>query len=516
MAAAALHERPGTTWQGDGRHDVGSAAGLRTSAGAPGRADLETLPEAGGPAPRPLRVRLAAFVVTLGGLLFGYDTGVIAGALPYMARGPEAGGLGLTPATEGLVTSSLLVGAAFGALLSGRVSDRHGRRRTLLVLAVIFLVGALGSALAPDLAVMVAARVVLGLAVGGASATVPVYLAELAPKESRGSFVAVDQLMIVTGQLLAYTVNAVLANTLDSPHTWRYMLVIASVPAVALWVGVHVVPETSRWYAAGARYGEALTTLRRTRPAGHDSVGEVLEMAEVAARESATRRLGRPDLRAPWIRRLMVVGIGVAVIQQVSGVNTIMYYAPTLLEITGLATDAALTATIANGVVSVLAAVLGLHIVRRLRRRAMLLAGQGGILVSLVALSVTFGAVIQPALDVGAVPPAAASYLVLGFMLLFLLFQQAALSPVTWVMLSEIFPLRMRGLGIGIAVFMQWIVNAAISFSFPVLVAAAGGAVTFLVFALVNVGAIVFSWRMIPETSGLSLEEVEGEFRRSA
>ena len=490
-----------------------TAVGDRAPARAVTRAGLEALPAAAGPAPRPLRVRFGAFIVTLGGLLFGYDTGVIAGALPYMARGEELGGLGLTPVTEGLVTSSLLVGAAFGALLSGRLSDRHGRRRTLLVLAVVFFAGAVGTALAPNLAVMVIARVVLGLAVGGASATVPVYLAELAPKESRGSFVAVDQLMIVTGQLLAYTMNAILANTVDSPHTWRYMLVLASVPAVALWVGVHVVPETSRWYAARARYGEALTTLRRTRPAAHDSVGELLEMVEVSGADDGAR-LGWRDLRVPWLRRLMVVGIGVAVIQQVSGVNTIMYYAPTLLELTGLATDAALTATIANGVVSVIAALIGLRIVRLVRRRTMLLVGQAGILASLAALSVTFGTVIQPTLDAGAVPPAAASYTVLAFRLVFLLFQQAALSPVTWVMLSEIFPLKMRGLGMGIAVFLQWIVNAAISLVFPGLVATAGGAVTFLLFALVNVAAMAFTWKVIPETSGRSLEELEAEFRR--
>jgi MFS transporter, SP family, major inositol transporter len=476
------------------------------------RERLETLPEADG-AVRPLRMKLAAFTITIGGLLFGYDTGVIAGALPYMSRPADQGGLDLSAAAEGLVTSSLLVGAAFGALLAGRLADRHGRRRTVLGLAVVFLLGALGTALAPGLTVMVAARVVLGLAVGGASATVPVFLAELAPKEKRGTYVAVDQLMIVTGQLLAYSMNALLANTVDSPHTWRYMLALASIPAVALWIGVHFVPETSRWYAARARYGEALTTLRRSRPAGHDSVGELLEMVDVTRQESDRGRYGWRDLRVPWVRHLLVVGIGIAVIQQISGVNTIMYYAPLLLELTGLTTDAALTATIANGVVSVAAALIGLRIVRRLRRRTMLLIGQAGILAALIALSAAFALAVEPALDAGHVPSAAASYSVLAFMLLFLLFQQAALSPVTWVMLSEVFPLRLRGLGMGIAVFLHWCVNAAISFTFPVLIEVLGGAATFLLFAAVNVGALVFARRMIPETSGQSLEELETDFR---
>nr|KEP23398.1 hypothetical protein DA06_08900 [Georgenia sp. SUBG003] len=473
---------------------------------------LATLPEADSPV-RPLRMRLVALAITVGGLLFGYDTGVIAGALPYMTRPADEGGLDLTAQAEGLVTSSLLVGAAFGALLAGRLADRHGRRRTVLALAVVFLVGALGTALAPGLATMVAARVVLGLAVGGASATVPVFLAELAPKERRGTYVAVDQLMIVTGQLLAYTTNALLANTVDSPHTWRYMLALASVPAVALWIGVHLVPETSRWYAARARYGDALTTLRRSRPAGHDSVGELLEIVEVARDERSRDRYGWRELRLPWVRRLLVVGTGIAVIQQVSGVNTIMYYAPLLLGLAGLATDAALTATVANGVVSVVGALVGLRIVRRLPRRTMLLVGQTGILGSLLALSAVFALAVEPALAAGEVPPAAVSLAVLGFMLVFLLFQQAALSPVTWVMLSEVFPLQLRGLGMGIAVFLHWCVNAAISFAFPVLVAAVGGATTFLAFAVVNVGAITFARRTVPETSGRSLEEIEADFR---
>lgn len=479
----------------------------------PERAQLQSLPTATGDVGRPVRVRLAAFVVTLGGLLFGYDTGVISGALVYMVRDPAEGGLGLSPVGEGVVTSSLLVGAAFGAVAAGRFSDRFGRRRTVLVLAIVFFVSALGTALAPSVGVMVVARVVLGLAVGGASATVPVYLAELAPKESRGSFVAVDQLMIVTGQLLAYTMNAVLAATVDSPHTWRYMLALASVPAVALWIGVHAVPESSRWYAAQQRYAEALATLRRTRPAEHDAVGELAEMVDVVHEEEGTEKAGWSAFRVPWVRRLLVVGIGIAVIQQVSGVNTIMYYAPTLLEITGLTTDAALTATISNGVVSVLGAAVGLMIVRRLRRRTMLLTGQAGIVGSLLALSVAFAVFVQPALAAGEAPPAAGSWTVLAVMGVFLFFQQAMLSPVTWVMLSEIFPLRLRGVGTGTAVFLHWCVNATISLLFPVLVDTLGGAWTFLAFAVVNVAAIVFAWRMIPETSARSLEELETDFR---
>ncbi|QTE30091.1 sugar porter family MFS transporter [Pengzhenrongella sicca] len=458
-------------------------------------------------------MKAIALVATLGGLLFGYDTGVIAGALPFMSDTVANGGLGLSPLTEGLVTSSLLFGAAFGALYGGRLSDRYGRRHNLLMLAAVFFVGAVGTAFAPSVAVMVAARVVLGLAVGGASATVPVYLAEIAPKELRGRLVAVDQLMIVTGQLLAYSTNAVLANVWDGHSTWRWMLFLCSIPAVALWIGMHRMPETARWFACKFRFGEAAEVLRATRTPGYDIKAELSEMLDVAQESDARREGGWADLKTPWIKRLVLIGVGIAVLQQLTGVNTLMYYAPTILTETGLGTNAALTATIANGVVSVIAAVAGLWLVGRFRRRNLLIIGQLGIIASLAAIATTFGLLVQPSLEAGTTPPTSSSYTVLAFMLCFLIFQQGAVSPVTWVMLSEIFPMRMRGFGMGLAVFLMWIANAIITFSFPLLISTFGGTGTFLVFAVVNVGTMLFSWRMVPETSHLTLEELEGEFR---
>ncbi|QTE31307.1 sugar porter family MFS transporter [Pengzhenrongella sicca] len=457
-----------------------------------------------------------AMVATLGGLLFGYDTGVIAGALPFMTDSAAGGGLGLTPVTEGLVTSSLLFGAAFGALYGGRLSDRYGRRHNILMLAVIFFVGAIGAALAPNVAVMIVARIVLGLAVGGASATVPVYLAEIAPKELRGRLVAVDQLMICTGQLLAYSVNAVLANVWDGHSTWRWMLFACSIPAIALWIGMHRMPETARWFAGRFRFAEAAQVLTSTRRPDYDVKGELGEMLTVAQESAITREGGWADLRTPWIKRLVLIGVGIAVLQQLTGVNTLMYYAPTILTETGLGTNTALTATIANGVVSVLASAVGLWLVGRFRRRQLLLVGQVGIIASLTAITLTFGLLIQPSLAAGTTPAVSSSYTVLAFMLCFLVFQQGAVSPVTWVMLSEIFPMTMRGFGMGLAVFLMWIANAIISFSFPVLISTFGGTGTFGVFACINVGTALFTWKLVPETAHLTLEELEEEFRHAS
>lgn len=455
-----------------------------------------------------ISMKVIAFIATLGGLLFGFDTGVIAGALPFMELPVDEGGLGLTPLTEGLVTSSLLIGAAFGALYGGRLSDRYGRRHNIIMLAVVFLIGALGCALAPNLAVLLPFRVVLGLAVGGASATVPVYLAEVAPKEYRGTLVAVDQLMIVTGQMLAYISNALWANFYGEGDAWRWMLGIASIPAIALWIGMHFMPETARWFASKGEMVKARTSLQQTRPHGHIDA-ELDEITALVREEEETVQYRFRDLAVPWVRRIMVIGIGIALLQQLTGVNTIMYYAPTILTETGLGTNTALTATIANGVISVIGSAVGLFLVTRIRRRKLLMTGQAIIVVALAGIALSFLWVTEP----GSPESLTRSYLVLGFMLLFLLGQQGAVSPVTWVQLSEIFPLKLRGLGMGSAIFCLWVVNALISFSFPLLVAGIGAAWTFALFVLINVGTLTFSFLMVPETKHMTLEQIEEFFQ---
>ncbi|MFH8568082.1 sugar porter family MFS transporter [Streptomyces sp. NPDC017993] len=449
------------------------------------------------------RLRIITVIATFGGLLFGYDTGVISGALPFMSLSPEEGGLGLDPLTEGIVASSLVLGAAFGALFGGRLSDRYGRRRTILGLAVLFFVGALGTALAPGIAVMVLFRVLLGLAVGGASATVPVFIAELAPADRRGRLVTQNELMIVTGQLLAYTSNAVIAETVGEGGVWRWMLAIATVPAVLLWFGMLFVPESPRWLAAHGRADEAKRTLSRVRdPLVVDA--EFAEIERRVATDAGEPRAGWRDLATPWVRRLVTFGFGLAVLTQLTGVNSIMYFAPKILLDTGLGTQAALTATITNGVVAVLAVATGMWLLGRFGRRPMLLTGQLGVTASLVLIAVCLMVLPQST---------ARSYLVLAFMLTFLLFMQGCVATVFWLMLSEIFPLRLRGFAMGTAVFGTWMANFVVTLTFPPLMDAIGG-VTFLIFAAVNVVTYVFYLRAVPETRGRSMEELESHFRR--
>lgn len=439
-----------------------------------------------------------AIAATMGALAFGYDTGVISGALPFMTAPPAQGGLGLTPLTEGIVTSSLVFGAAFGSLMAGTLSDRYGRRTTLLGLSLVFLVGVLGTTLAPSVAVMVAMRFVLGLAVGGASATVPVFIAEMAGPSRRARLVSQNELMIVTGQLLAYVLNAVLAHVSDSPHVWRYMLAIAAVPAVLLGIGMLMVPASPRWLASKQRFDEARAVLRQIRSTDKQVETEMAEMTRLD--DSERDQAGWSAVfGTPWIRKLLAIGIGLGFVAQFTGVNAFMYFTPIILQSTGLGTNAALTATIGNGVVAVIATFIGIWLIGRHGRRPMLMTGLGFV----VATQAALGAVLLWMPD-----GLARSYAALACILCFLLFMQMLIAPVYWLLMSELFPMHVRGVLTGTAVACQWVFNALVALLFPLALAQFGSA-TFFVFAGVNVASLVFVALCLPETRGKSLEGLE-------
>lgn len=438
-------------------------------------------------------------ISTFGGLLFGYDTGVINGALPFMSEA-----LGLTSFTEGLVASSLLFGAALGAVIGGRLSDYNGRRKNILYLAVFFFIGALGCTLAPNVTAMVIFRFLLGLAVGGASVTVPTYLAEISPMESRGRMVTQNELMIVGGQLLAFVCNAVLGNTMsDNIHVWRYMLAIATLPAVFLFIGMIKMPESPRWLVSKGRNDEALEVLRKIRTEEQAQI-EFDKIKGTALNESKVKQAALQDLAVPWIRRIVFLGIGIAVVQQITGVNSIMYYGTEILKDAGFQTEAALIANIANGLISVIAVCVGIWLLGKVRRRPMLLVGLAGTTTSLLLIGI-FSNVLNGS--------SALPYVVLTLTVTFLAFMQGAVAPVTWLMLAEIFPLRLRGMGMGISVFCLWIANFFIGLTFPVLLESIGLSTTFFFFTALGLAAIAFVKRFLPETKDRTLEELEFSFR---
>jgi len=449
-------------------------------------------------------VKVIAAIATLGGLLFGYDTGVIAGALLFVNVE-----LGLTPFTTGLVTSSLLFGAAIGAMTSGKMADKKGRRTVIVFLALLFVVGEIGSATAPNVEVMIFFRIILGLGVGGAATIVPVYIAEIAPANRRGQLVTMQELMIVTGQFLAYVSNYCFDSVWGGETTWRYMLAIASIPAVILFFGMLCMPDTPRWYAMWGRLADARRVLEKTR-SKDDVVWEMLEIEETIESEK-NQRGSIKDLATPWIFKVFLLGIGIAMIQQLTGINAIMYYAPTTLTATGMSANSALFATMANGVISVVMTIVGIILLGFIGRRPLVLIGQMGCTCCLFFIAgVCF---FLPELTVTGEPNLVRSYLVLVGMLMFLCFQQGALSPVTWLLLSEIFPMRIRGLCMGASVFGLWCTNFTIALVFPTLLNSLGLAGAFLCFALLGILGAIFVIKVIPETKGRSLEQVEQYFK---
>jgi MFS transporter, SP family, major inositol transporter len=449
--------------------------------------------------PHQRRLDLVTIVATLGGLLFGYDTGVINGALE-----PMKVDLGLSATGEGLITSTLLAGAAIGALVCGKLNDTLGRKTTLTILAVLFFVGTLGGVFAPNLEVMIPSRVILGFAVGGASVTVPVYLSELAPTERRGSLAGRGELAIVIGQLLAFIMNAIIGTVWgDHEGVWRYMLAVAALPAVALFVGMMQMPESPRWLISKERHDEALSVLLQVR-SPERARAEMEEVEFLAAEEKEAHMGGWSDLSVPWIRRIFIAGIGVAIAQQCTGINSIMYYGTQVLTRAGFSASAALIANVANGVLAVIGSTICLFfLMDRVPRRRLIIGG-------FIATTSAHALIVISAflLPEGLLK----AFVILFFMVTFVFCMQLALNIPVWVIISEMFPLRLRGLGMGVCVLCLWVANAVIAFLFPIIVEAIRIEGAFLVFVVLGLIAIAFLKVFLPETKDRSLEELEERF----
>ncbi|UQN31551.1 sugar porter family MFS transporter [Brachybacterium kimchii] len=450
----------------------------------------------------PGRMRTIATIATFGGLLFGYDTGVINGALPSIRSD-----LQLTSLTEGLVASILPFGAAWGAVFGGRIADRFGRRPSIVGLAVVFAFATIGCSLAPSAAVLALFRFVLGLAVGGASAIVPVFLAEMAPTHLRGRVVAQNEFMIVTGQALAFMMNALLATLMpETGHVWRYMLSLATLPAIALWIGMHTVPESPRWLARAGLYDRVQEVLRDIRGDAYSS-DELSEVRELAREDyQAASGTLRDILVSPWMRRILGIGLGMAVINQISGINAIQYYGVSVLESAGFGGNGAFYANIIPGLVGVGAVGLAMVLLRTARRKRMLLTGLGGTICSLACFALAFQLIPEGS--------PARPFAILACIVVFVGFMQCCIGTVTWLYLSEIFPLRVRGAGMGLCTWVLWMFTFLVGLTFPVLAEAIGAGATVLIFVALQVVAFIWVWRVAPETKDRTLEDIEQDFRR--
>ena len=441
-------------------------------------------------------------ISTFGGLLFGYDTGVVNGALPFMAAPDQ---LNLDPLQEGMVVSALLIGAAIGALTGGRLSDIQGRKRNILTLSVIFFLATLGCSLAPDFHIMLISRFVLGLAVGGASTTVPAYLAEISPAETRGRMVTQNELMIVSGQFLAFVINAIIAVVMEgNPHVWRYMLAVAAVPAVALFLGIQYCPESPRWLASKGRMEDSLGVLKTIRDTVERAERELAEIKDILARAAQADSIQWAEINQAWVRRLLLIGLVLAAFTQTTGINSIMYYGSQVLTEAGLSRQAAIIANTLNGFISVVGTLIGIYLMKTMSRRKMLTIGFCGTTLSMFLISVAASTISEISMF---------PYVVLGLIMCFLFSMQSFIGPIFWLAISEIIPLRFRGFGMGFCVLFLWMTNFFISLSFPSLLANFGLETTFIIFAVIGVGSITFTRFFMPETMGKSLEEIEEQFR---
>ena len=387
--------------------------------------------------------RTIYFFGALGGLLFGYDTGVISGALLFI---PNA--FKLTPFVKGAVVAGLLLGAMIGAAFAGRLSDRMGRRRLIMIAAVVFTGGALLAAFAPTVAVLIAARFIIGLAVGSAALVVPLYLAEIAPTEVRGRIASLNQLMIVSGILAAFIVNAILASS----QNWRLMLGLAAAPSVVLLAGMLFMPETPRFLVHAGEEDTAHDVLEDLP--GDEPPGErIEEIREVEQHEESGGGLSGL-IRAKWVRPALLVAVGLAVFQQFVGINTIIYYAPTTLTNVGFAKTSAIYANLIIGVINVAMTILAIRLIDRWGRKPLLFAGIAGMVTSLLVLGISLSALPTPHH-----PGDPAAVITLVCLATFIASFAATWGPVVWVMLPEVLPLSVRGTAMGVAVFGNWAAN---------------------------------------------------------
>jgi len=443
-----------------------------------------------------LFVLLASLVATLGGLLFGYDTGVISGAI-----GPLVTHFDLSPEMEGWAAGCALIGCIFGAACAGAASDALGRKKVLVISAFLFLTSAIGTAVPPNLTVFIIFRFVGGLGVGAASMTSPMYIAEISPARIRGRMVSLNQFAIVFGFLVVYFVNYFIAlgrtEEWIANTGWRWMFGSESIPATILLVLAFLVPESPRWLTKKNREDEAMEILTHVDGQDH-AAGEMSAIKESLSLESES--IGQ--LFHPGMIIILVIGVVLAVLQQVTGINVVLYYAPVLFKNIGFDTESALLQTIIVGVVNISFTFVAIWTVDKLGRKPLMLLGSAGMGLSLIVLGLAFYLKLK-------------GIWLLVCVLFYIASFASSMGPVVWVILSEVFPTRIRGRAMAISTVALWIACYIVSQTFPMLdknkylVEKFNHGFSFWIYALFCLVTILFVWRFVPETKGKSLEEIE-------
>ena len=434
---------------------------------------------------------LISAVAAFGGLLFGYDTAVIAGAIGYLEVQFE-----LSPMLTGWAASSAIWGCVFGALFAGALSDKYGRKKVLLLSGLLFTLSALGSAVPDNLTQFVIARFIGGLGVGSASMLSPLYISEIAPAKIRGMLVTLYQLAIVFGINIIYIVNYLIANTHDQVWNvqlgWRYMLGSEGIPAILFFILLFFVPESPRWLVKENRSEEALKILNQiNRP---EETHRILEEIKETVNEEKGSFL---DLFKPGIRKAMVVGSVLAFFSQVTGINAIIYYAPEIFKQVGFGSESALFQTMIIGFVNMLFTLVAIRLIDYWGRRTLLIWGLFGIVSCLLGMGMFFYFEIT------------SGPLLLLFILGFIASFASSLGPIPWVLISEIFPTKTRGTAMSFSIVILWLGVVLITQFFPVLLSLFGGAFTFWIFMINALILLIFTLILIPETKQKTLEEIQ-------
>ncbi|HET6384842.1 MAG TPA: sugar porter family MFS transporter [Armatimonadota bacterium] len=436
-------------------------------------------------------VYLAAAISALGGMLFGYDIGVISGAILFIQKA-----FSLSSGMEEVVVSSVLLGSLGGAIVGGMLADRLGRRRLLIFAAMVFGLGAVGAALAPGTAWLIVARIVAGAAIGVASFVAPLYISEIAPVAIRGKLVSINQVAITVGIVISYGIDYVFAGS----QAWRWMFAMAVIPAAAFGIGLMFIPNSPRWLAARGHMDLAQAVLKRIRaPEQVDA-----ELKEI--KKSVEQQKGNwSELLSPLLRSAMIVGIGLAIAQQITGINTVIYYAPTIFKFAGLSSaSVAILASVGVGVVNVLLTVVAMQLIDRVGRRPLLLVSLAGMTLSLAVLGVAFA---LPQLS------GILGWIAVGSLMVYVGSFAVGLGPVFWLVLSEIYPLRIRGRAMSVGTVANWSANLIVAVSFLTLTHVLGKSGTFWLFGVISIGAWLFAFFLVPETMGKTLEQIEAHWR---
>ncbi len=434
---------------------------------------------------------LISSIAALAGILFGFDTGVISGAILFINRD-----FNLSHQQTELVVSSVLLGAFLGAAMSGRLCDIIGRKRIIIITALIFIAGTLLTAFTPNLSYLVVGRITLGVAIGIASFAAPLYLAEISPRKKRGMLVSLNQLAITLGILASYLVDYYF--TADA--AWRMMLLTGVVPALLLLLGMCFLPESPRFLLLHGKENKARGILQRIRTQ-HEIDSEIHSIQKNAH----THWHWRDMFSNIKLTKIVFIGMLLATFQQITGINTIIYYAPTIFKLAGFDTSHAILVTSLVGLTNVIFTIIALPLIDHLGRRNLLFIGLSGMIVSLMMLGFAFS---QPELM------QSFRYLALLSMLIYIACFAVSLGPIVFVVISEIFPLAVRGLGMSLAMGANWASNMLVAYTFLSLIHLVGPTYTFYLFAMISLITILFVYHFIPETKGCSLEQIEKSLKQ--